>query len=76
MAHVALPHVTGEPGEADAVAARDGKTRGAITNLFGSQAAYQTETMTRTEPHDPVTDAERQRPYGLWSEEVARPSME
>lgn len=31
---------------ADAVAARDGKTRGAITNLFGSQAAFQTETMT------------------------------
>ena len=53
VAHVALPHVTGEPGEADAVAARDGKTRGAITNLFGSQAAYQTETMTRTEPQCP-----------------------
>ena len=31
---------------ADAVAARDGKTRGAITNLFGSQAAFQTQTMT------------------------------
>jgi hypothetical protein len=31
--------------EAEAVAARDGKTRGAITNLFGSQAAFQAETM-------------------------------
>jgi hypothetical protein len=27
------------------VAGREGKTRGAITNLFGSQAAFQTETM-------------------------------
>lgn len=31
--------------DAAAVAARDGKTRGAVTNLFGSQAAFQTETM-------------------------------
>lgn len=31
--------------DAGAVAARDGKTRGAITNLFGSQATYQTRTM-------------------------------
>jgi hypothetical protein len=31
--------------DANAVAAVDGKTRGAITNLFGSQAAFQTETM-------------------------------
>ena len=31
--------------DANAVAARDGKTRGAITNLFGSQAAFQSETM-------------------------------
>jgi hypothetical protein len=31
--------------DANAVAAHDGKTRGAITNLFGSQAAYQAETM-------------------------------
>lgn len=31
--------------DANAVAAADGKTRGAITNLFGSQAAFQTETM-------------------------------
>jgi AcrR family transcriptional regulator len=31
--------------DAGAVAARDGKTRGAITNLFGSQAAIQAETM-------------------------------
>ena len=34
--------------DAGAVAARDGKTRGAITNLFGSQAAYQAETMNLT----------------------------
>ncbi|HZT21084.1 MAG TPA: hypothetical protein VFA23_16855 [Dongiaceae bacterium] len=33
--------------DAGAVAAHDGKTRGAITNLFGSQAAFQTETMAR-----------------------------
>ena len=31
--------------DANAVAARDGKTRGAITNLFGSQSAFQVETM-------------------------------
>ena len=31
--------------DANSVAAGDGKTRGAITNLFGSQAAFQTETM-------------------------------
>ncbi len=31
--------------DANSVAAEDGKTRGAITNLFGSQAAFQTETM-------------------------------
>ena len=31
--------------DANAVAARDGKTRGVIANLFGSQAAFQAETM-------------------------------
>lgn len=31
--------------DATAVAAREGKTRGAVTNLFGSQAAFQVETM-------------------------------
>ena len=31
--------------DAGAVAARDGKTRGSVTNLFGSQAAFQAETM-------------------------------
>lgn len=31
--------------DANAVAARDGKTRGAISNLFGSQAVFQAETM-------------------------------
>jgi hypothetical protein len=31
--------------DANAVAARDGKTRGTISNLFGSQAAFQAETM-------------------------------
>jgi hypothetical protein len=31
--------------DANAVAAMDGKTRGAITNVFGSQAAFQAETM-------------------------------
>jgi BetI-type transcriptional repressor, C-terminal len=31
--------------DANLVAARDGKTRGAITNTFGSQAAFQVETM-------------------------------
>jgi hypothetical protein len=31
--------------DAGAVAARDGKTRGAINNLFGSQAAFRAETM-------------------------------
>ncbi len=31
--------------DANAVAAAEGKTRGSITNLFGSQAAFQAETM-------------------------------
>ncbi|WP_020177620.1 hypothetical protein [Methylopila sp. M107] len=31
--------------DAGAVAARDGKTRGSVTNLFGSQAVFQAETM-------------------------------
>jgi hypothetical protein len=31
--------------DAGAVAAQDGKTRGAISNLFGSQAAFRAETM-------------------------------
>lgn len=31
--------------DAEKVAARDGKTRGAITNVFGSQAAFQQATM-------------------------------
>jgi hypothetical protein len=31
--------------DANAVAARNGKTRGAVTNLFGSQSALQVETM-------------------------------
>ena len=31
--------------EAGAVAGQDGKTRAAVTNLFGSQAAFQAETM-------------------------------
>lgn len=31
--------------DANAVAAGEGKTRGAVTNVFGSQAAFQSETM-------------------------------
>jgi len=107
--------------DANAVAAHDGKTRGAISNLFGSQAAFQAETMalalsaadwvekieypapadfpTADAWLDAVLAAESARgpahgsepaldygtlwalwlsavPYGLWSEEVSRPSME
>lgn len=107
--------------DANAVAALDGKTRGAITNLFGSQAAFQAETMALAlsagdwierieypEPEEHATadewvdaffGAESARgpehggspvvgygtlwavwlssvPYGLWSEEVARPAMD
>ncbi len=107
--------------DANAVAAREGKTRGAITNLFGSQAAFQAETMALAlsardwieaveypAPSDfPSADAwvdglfaaESNRgprhgaepdvryaslwalwlstvPYGLWSEDVSKPSME
>ena len=107
--------------DANAVAARDGKTRGAITNLFGSQAAFQAETMslalsaadwiarleypppedfaTAGEWVDALFAGESARgpapggepavtygtlwalwlpavPYGLWSAEVARLSME
>ena len=107
--------------DAGAVAAHDGKTRGAITNLFGSQAAFQAETMALAlsvgdwieeieypAPDDlPTAEAwidallvgESARgpqrgtdpsdsyaflwtlwlsavPYGMWSEEVSRPSME
>jgi hypothetical protein len=106
--------------DAGAVAAHDGKTRGAITNLFGSQAAFQAETMALAldasewvdrikfpAPGD-FADAEAwfdalltgesargpahgakpavndgflwalwlsALPYGIWSEQVARPSM-
>ena len=106
--------------DAEQVAAHDGKTRGAITNLFGSQAAFQAETMamaldasewvdrikfpvpgdfidaetwfdallagesTRGPTHGatPVVDDGflwalwlSAMPYGLWSEQVAKPSM-
>jgi hypothetical protein len=106
--------------DASAVAAHDGKTRGAITNLFGSQAAFQAETMALAlnagewveriqlpAPGDfPTADAwfdallagQSARgpvhgakptvndgflwalwlsavPYGLWSEQISRPSM-
>jgi hypothetical protein len=107
--------------DAGAVAAHDGKTRGSITNLFGSQAAFQAETMALAlsasaliddieypSPVDfPNSDAwidaffatQSARgplhgarpvvnyaslwalwlsalPYGLWSEQIARPSLE
>jgi len=107
--------------DANAVAARDGKTRGVISNLFGSQAAYQAETMALAlsagvwieqieypppgdfaDPDawlDSLFTGESARgprqagepivnyanlwalwlsavPYGLWSEEISRPSME
>ena len=107
--------------DANRVAAQEGKTRGAITNLFGSQANFQAETMTRAlsagdlidqidypEPGDfrdadawidaffaaesargPVHGSEPTIsyaylwalwlsvvPYGLWSEQISRPSMD
>jgi hypothetical protein len=107
--------------DSNAVAALDGKTRGAINNLFGSQSAFQIETMSlalsaadwvaQIEYPDPAAfpdadgwldaflagEAERGPvhgsepvvgyatlwalwltavPYGLWSEQVSRPSME
>jgi hypothetical protein len=107
--------------DANAVAARDGKTRGAISNLFGSQAAFQVETMalalgardwiervdypapgdysdaddwldaflTAESARGPLHGSEPELnyaflwalwlsavPYGLWSEEIRRPSME
>jgi AcrR family transcriptional regulator len=107
--------------DANAVAARSGKTRGAITNLFGSQFAFQAETMalaldsgdwarqvqyrapgdfpdadtwldaflTGESERGPLKGAEptvrygfvwalwlSAVPYGLWSEEIAGPSME
>jgi len=106
--------------DANAVAARDGKTRGAISNLFGSQAAFQAATMalalnagewveqvefpaladfpTAEAWFDAVLAGQAARgpvhgakptvndgflwalwlstmPYGLWSEQVSRPSM-
>jgi hypothetical protein len=106
--------------DANAVAARDGKTRGAISNLFGSQAAFQAATLalalnadewveqvkfpapadfaTAEAWFDAVLAGQGARgpvhgakptvndgflwalwlstiPYGLWSEEVSRPSM-
>ena len=50
--------------DAGVVAASDGKTRGAITNLFGSQAAYQAETM------------ELALSAGDWIEQLAYPAPE
>ncbi len=106
--------------DSEDVAARDGKTRGAITNLFGSQAAFQVETMAlaldagtwvervQIPAHGDFATAEAwfdaflagqaargpvhgakpalndgflwtlwlsALPYGLWSEQVSRPSM-
>jgi hypothetical protein len=98
--------------DAGTVAAREGKTRGAVSNLFGSQAALQIETMALAaelpapEEYDSAEawvdaffaaqsargPAHRRRPrldyaalwtlwlaavpYGLWSERVARPSLQ
>jgi AcrR family transcriptional regulator len=107
--------------DANAVAARNGKTRGAVTNLFGSQSALQVETMalalwarelieqiehprpedfaSAEEWVDALCTSESARgpehgaepavsygslwalwlgavPYGLWSEEISRPSIE
>ena len=50
--------------DAGAVAALDGKTRGAITNLFGSQAAFQAEAMAV------AVDS------GEWIEKVESPAPE
>ena len=107
--------------DANAVAAHEGKTRGAINNLFGSQAVFQAETMAlalsardwidQIEYPDPAGFAEADAwvdaffaaqsargplhgadpaatyaflwalwlsavPYGLWSEEIGRSSMD
>ena len=107
--------------DANRVAAREGKTRGAISNLFGSQAGLQAETMALAlesehlieaiaypDPADhpdagawldaflagqsargprhgaePTVDYAQlwtlwlaALPYGLWSERVARPSLD
>jgi hypothetical protein len=107
--------------DANLVAARDGKTRGALTNVFGSQAAFQAATMalalnasdwvdqvefpalddfaTADEWFDGLLIGQSARgpshgappavddgglwalwlsavPYGLWSEEVSRPSLD
>ena len=107
--------------DANAVAAHEGKTRGAINNLFGSQAVFQAETMAlalsardwidQIEYPDPAGFAEADAwvdaffvaqsargpqhgaepaatyaflwtlwlsavPYGLWSEEICRSSMD
>jgi hypothetical protein len=106
--------------DAEAVAAHDGKTRGAITNLFGSQAAFQAAAMAlaldaqewvesiefpapqdygdaedwldallsgesaRGPAHGVKPAAEHGLvwalwlsavPYGIWSEEIAKPSV-
>lgn len=107
--------------DAGAAAAKDGKTRGAITNLFGSQAMFQAETMAlalsasalieHVEYPSPADFANPDEwvdaffagqsargpthgatptvtyaflwtlwlsavPYGLWSEQICRSSME
>jgi len=107
--------------DANQVAARDGKTRGALTNVFGSQAAFRAETMalalnasdwvdqvefpslgdfanadewfdallTRQSARGPMHGAPpavndgglwalwlSAVPYGLWSEEVSKPSLD
>jgi len=106
--------------DAEVVAAHDGKTRGAITNLFGSQAAFQAAAMALaldaqewveriefpvpqdfSDPEDwfdALLTGESARgpshgakpaaehglvwalwlsavPYGIWSEEIAKPSV-
>lgn len=107
--------------DANEAAARNGKSRGVVTNLFGSQAAFQAATMalalnasewieqvklplpgdyTTVESWlDALLTGQSERgpahgatpavndgflwmlwlsavPYGMWSEQVARPSME
>lgn len=56
--------------DAGAVAARDGKTRGAITNLFGSQAGYQAATMAM------ALDAGDIAELGGWPDPAAFPDAE
>ena len=59
--------------DAGAVAERDGKTRGVISHLFGSQAAFQVETMARALDAGDWIETWTASPQPIWDAEFFAP---